>query len=127
MVSLEALEDRYWRKDGYVAVNAQVNCPQRKEDLGGFIDRVYLGPNGHRVYVQVTRTDHMGARIEKILTGHYGHGKHRVRIAEIARRILIGDPGSLLLVVGWQKNEAKWKYERTVEEVELGRLETELE
>jgi hypothetical protein len=119
MASLTAKEDTYWRDRGYIAVNAECNCPMRKEDLFGFIDRVYLGEDGQVVYVQITRTDHMAARVEKILEGSTGHGQWRVRHAEIARRLLKRAPCVKILVVGWQKNERTWKFERTQQELEL--------
>lgn len=118
MASLAVKEDKYWRDRGCIAVNAECNCPMRKEDLFGFVDRVYLAPDGLIWFVQITRTDHMEARIEKILEGSTGHGQWRVRHAEIARRLL-KSPNNKLLVVGWQKNEKTWKFERTERELKL--------
>ena len=133
MASLTSREDAYWRKKGYHAENAECSCAMSKKDLFGFVDRVYVGGGGNIALVQITRTDHMQDRIDKILQGSTGHGQWRIRMAEIARRLLILNeeipvlvPSMHIYVVGWQLDEATWRYQRTEHEIWPEELEAAL-
>jgi hypothetical protein len=122
--SLSAREDRHWRKLGYHAEQAECQSAvrggtPRKRDLYGFIDRVYLGPDGEQVYVQITSADHVHDRMSKILTGSTGHGQWRVRHAELARRLLVST-NTRIIVVGYQPPDPKvYEYRRRELELDL--------
>ena len=114
-------EDEFWRKMGYHAENAECACAMSKRDLFGFVDRIYLGQDGDMIMVQITRTDHMQDRIQKILWGSVGHGQHRIRMAEIVRRLM--EINALrVYVVGWQLNERTWRYQRTERPIFFGEI-----
>ena len=122
MASLAQYEDTYWRNKGYHAENAECSCAMSKKDLFGFVDRVYVGPEGDMVFVQITATGLMQARINKILNGSISKGQWRIRMAEIVRRLLNPtEPHGWIriLVVGWKLNELTWRYERTERELKM--------
>lgn len=125
MSNFNGREDEYWRKQGYIAANAECSMAGRaKKDLFGFVDRVYVGELGQIRFVQITSTGNMQARVDKILHGMEGHGQHRHRMADVAQRLLKGTTNDKVqvLVVGWELNEERYRYERTERKIEWEEL-----
>ena len=114
-MSLTQKEDEYWRALGYHAEN--VECQQggrgrssSKRDLFGFIDRVYIDSMGRMVYVQITSTGNMLARLKKIREGTTGKGQWAIPMREIVGRLKMS--GALVIIAGWELND-RHHYERT--------------
>jgi hypothetical protein len=111
-------EDVFWRLVGCHVDPAECSTVGRaKRDAFGFIDRWYLSKQGELFAVQITSTDNVPARVRKILYDSVGHGKWRIRMAELARRLLIARV--TLIVAGWRLDEATYRYKRTSVTLEL--------
>ena len=122
MASLTALSDKKWRKLGYYAEPTEsiLRLPggvTRRKDLLGFVDRLYLREDGLLVLVQTTSGSNVAARVKKILHGETGKGQYRIRIAELARRMLRA--GARIVVEGWTLDEKKWRYRDREMEITL--------
>lgn len=89
----------------------------KRKDLHGFCDLKAM--NDHEeVYLQVTSTSNISARLRKIQHESIGHGQWRTRVRDLARMIL-GYGHARIVIEGWKLDRKKYRYVDTEREVTL--------
>lgn len=103
-----------WRALGFYVENAEFYVEigggrKIKKDLFGFADLVAIprGPAPHPlVFIQATSWGHVTTRLRKIQNEETGTGRFKVRLAELARGVLLS--GGRITIEGWKKDGRLW-------------------